>query len=460
MKTLGQHAVVIGASMGGLLAARALADYYEQVTVLERDVLPPAGEQRKGVPQGRHTHLLLARGLETMEAFFPGLTEELVALGAVYEDLREKSVWHQAGGYYCQFKSGLKGIWISRPLLEGHVRARLTALPNVCITGGCDVLGLAVTPDHTQVTGVRLIPRQAGSTEEILSADLVVDASGRGSRARAWLQSLGYTPPQELLVRVNAAYASRVYRRKPQQMNGHLGALIAAAPHNPRGGVMVAQENDRWIVTLFGYFENKPPTEEREFVEFARTLEAPDIYHVIKDAEPLGEIIPATMPGSQRYLYEHLSRFPEGFLVTADAICSFNPIYGQGMTVAALDALALHECLWAGTQNLAQRFFQQASETIDIPWQIAVGNDLRFSQVEGERTPRTKFLHWYINKLHIAARRDPTVALAFYKVTNLIASPSSLLHPLLALRVLRGNLHPPQTSAPLYRDTTKRLASI
>jgi 2-polyprenyl-6-methoxyphenol hydroxylase-like FAD-dependent oxidoreductase len=455
----GQHAVVIGASMGGLLTARALADYYEQVTILERDVLPSTAENRKGVPQGKHTHILLARGQEIMESFFPGLTQDLVAHGAIYEDLREKSRWYQAGGYYCQFRSGLKGLGVSRPLLEGYVRARLMALPNLRLMDGCDVLGLVTTSDRTRVTGVRLIPRRMGSAEEILEAELVVDASGRGSRARVWLQTLGYTPPEERMVRVNAGYASRVYRRAPEHLAEQLGALIAATPQNPRGGVLLAQENDRWIVTLFGYFEHKPPTDEQGFIEFARSLEAPDIYHVIKDAEPLGEIIPATMPGSQRHFYEALSDFPEGFLVTADAICSFNPIYGQGMSVSALEALALHECLAAGTANLAQRFFRQAGKVVDIPWQVAVGNDLRIPQVEGKRTPRTKFIHWYINKLHIAARRDPAVALAFYKVTNLLLPPASLLRPQIALRVLRGNLRPQRGSAPIYRNITKRLAS-
>ena len=462
MKPLGQHAVVIGASMGGLLAARALADFYEQVTILERDTLPPVGEQRKGVPQGRHTHALLARGLEAMQAFFPGLTRDLVNKGALYEDGREAIRWFHEGGYHCQFKSGLFGLLISRPLLEGQVRTRLLELPNLQIIGGCDVLGLVATPDHSRVTGVRLIPRQVGSTEEILDADLVVDASGRGSRTPAWLQSLGYLAPEEQTVKVGITYATRLYRRKPEHLAGQLGTLIAASPQNPRGGVMLAQENQQWIVTLLGYFDHKPPTDEPGFIEFARALNAPDIYRTIQEAEPLGDIIPATMPASQRRYYEHLAltRFPEGLLVIGDAICSFNPIYGQGMTVAALEAQKLRDCLAAGTKELARRFFKQAGEVVDIPWQIAVGNDLRIPDVEGKRTTRIRFINWYMSKLHVAARHDPVVSMAFHKVANLLAPPPSVLHPLIALRVLRGNLRPVQTTTPIFRDTARQFASV
>lgn len=460
MNHVGQHAVIIGASMGGLLAARVLADFYDQVTILERDTLPSIGEHRKGVPQAKHTHLLLARGREILEALFPNMTQELVSQGAVYEDWRELGHWFQSGGYHCQFKSGLRALGISRPLLEGYVRARLMELPNLRLIDTCDALGLVASPDNIRVTGVRLISRQVGSAEETIDADLVVDASGRGSRAPTWLRALGYSSPEETEVRVNVTYASRLYRRKADDLGGQVGALIAVSPQNPRGGVLVAEENSQWIVTLFGYFEHKPPTDEQGFLGFARALEAPDIYHVIRDAESLGDIVPATMPASQRRYYERLTRFPEHFLVIADSICNFNPVYGQGMTVAALEAVALQKCLLAGTHGLARRFFKQAGEVVDIPWQIAVGNDLRIPQVEGKRTARTRFIHWYINKLHIAARQDPAVALAFHNVANLIAPPSSILRPQVALRVLWGNLRPMQTPVPINREAAKRLTSV
>ena len=446
MRQVGQHAVVIGASLGGLLAARALADYYDQVTVLERDTFPPAGEQRKGVPQGRHAHGLLARGRDILEDFFPGVTQQAIDQGAVSGDIIERARWFNEGAYHCQFSSGLQSLLLSRPRLEAQVRARLLALPNVRAIENADVLGVVASDDQTRITGVRLIRREAGSAEEILKADLVIDASGRGSRSPTWLEALGYAKPEEERVRVGVGYTTRLYRHKPEHLQGDTAVVVPAAPQTKRAGVMLVQEGERWIVTLAGYFGDHAPTDEQGFLEFARSLPTADIYEVIKDAEPLSDLVPAKFPASQRRHYERLTRFPDGFLVFGDAICSFNPIYAQGMTVAALEAVALQECLAEGTDRLAQRFFRRASKVVDIPWSIAVGNDLRFPEVAGPRSPMVRFINWYMSKLHVAARHDPVVALAFQKVANLMAPPPSVLHPAVALRVLRGNLRAGRTA--------------
>lgn len=183
---------------------------------------------------------------------------------------------------------------------------------------------------------------------------------------------------------------------------------------------------------------DRAPTDEKGFLEFAKSMPAQEIYEVIKDAEPLSELLPYKIPTSQRRRYETMARFPENYLVFGDAICSFNPIYGQGMTVAALESLALQNCLAKGSQNLAGRFFKEASKVVDIPWSIAVNNDLRIPKVEGTRSLRVRFLNWYIDKLHIAARRERVLAITFLKVTNLMASPKSLTHPIISLRVAIG----------------------
>ena len=203
---------------------------------------------------------------------------------------------------------------------------------------------------------------------------------------------------------------------------------------------MLAQEGDRWLVTLAGYFGDHPPADEAGFLAFAKSLATPDVYDVIKDAEPLSEFATYKYAANQRRRYERLPRFPKGLLVFGDAICSFNPLYAQGMTVAALEATTLQQCLAQGTEQLPQRFFQRASKVVDVPWSIAVGGDLRIPQVEGERTPMVRFLNWYIGKVQIAARYDPVVTLAFAKVNNLVAPPPTILHPRIALRVLRGNV--------------------
>lgn len=433
---LGEKAVVIGGSMAGLLAARVLSETYVEVIIIERDTLPVDGGPRKGVPQGQHAHALLARGQEILEALFPGLTQHLVNQDAP----RGSGRFYAGGGYFCRIEHGPEMLFVSRPCLETEVRARVLTLPNVHILENYNALGLTTTEDRNRVTGVRLIRRQTGSAEEILSAALVVDASGRGSRTPAWLESLGYARPEVELVEVKMGYASRFYHRQPDHLNGDLIANVAPTPNKRRACGMLAQEGDRWIVTLAGYFGDYPPTDEPGFLEFAKSLPVPDVYEVIRTATPLSDPVPFKFPANQRRHYEKLSRFPEGFLVIGDAICSFTPIYGQGMTVAALEALALQVCLEAGLEQLAQRFFKQASKIVDMAWSIATGNDLSISEAKATLPAPKRFINWYMGKLQIAARYDPVVALAFMRVANLMAPPPSVLHPLITLRVLGGNL--------------------
>lgn len=439
-QTRGDHAIVLGASMAGLLAARALADHYARVTLIERDAFPEAGESRKGVPQGRHPHGLLSRGRDILEEFFPGLTADLTAQGALLSDISRDSRFFLGGGYLCQPESNLMSLIVSRPLLENRVRAHLLALPNVRLIEGCDIGGLEADAVADRIVGVRARRRGMGDADELLLADLVVDATGRGSQLPAWLAALGYEPPAQERVEVRVGYASRLYRRPPAQPLDAIAVIGASTPAMPRSGVMAAIEGDRWIVGLTGYFGDYPPTDDEGFRAFAASLPIPEITAVVAGAEPLGAAVPYRFPASQRWRYERLTRFPEGLLVVGDAICSFNPVYGQGMSVAALEASALGACLEEGTDRLAQRFFARAARIISTPWSIAVGGDLLFPQVKGPRGPMVRFLNWYLGHLQRAARRDAEVAVAFQRVANLVAEPASLLRPRIAWLVLRKNL--------------------
>jgi 2-polyprenyl-6-methoxyphenol hydroxylase-like FAD-dependent oxidoreductase len=438
MQPIGKHAVVLGASMAGLAATRVLADAYERVTVLERDALPATAAHRKGVPQSRHAHGLLARGREVLEELFPGLTEELVARGALYGDVQLQGRWYNEGVRLCQAPSGLNGLAVSRPLLEGHVRRRLAALPGVRIVDDQDVAGLVATPDGRRLRGVRTIGRAVGGVAETLTADLVVDATGRGSRSPVWLEALGYQRPEREEVRVHGTYMTAMYRRRQEHLDGDRLVIVAATRATRRGAVMLAQEGDRWIVTLFGYLGERPPTDPDGFVAWAASVSTPDVHEVIREAELLQAPVPARFPGSVRHRYERLDQFPEGYVVTGDAVCSFNPVYGQGMTVSALEALALRECLRDGAGQLGQRFFRSAAKLIDIPWGIAVGSDLRFPEVEGPRTPKVRMVNAYLARLHVAAGRDPVLGRAFLRVVNLIDPPERLMSPELAFRVMRS----------------------
>ena len=447
-KQKSNHAIVIGASMAGLLTARVLADYFEQVTLIERDIFPAQGANRKGVPQGKHTHVLLERGRQIMESHLPGLTEELMQLGAAdIQDVSRDVRWFQGGAYYKPGVSGISGVGVSRPTLEGSVRSRVLALPNIQALENCNVLGLLTTDDKSCVTGVRFKDRKTDNTEKTMTADLVVDAGGRGSHSPAWLQELGYDRPWEEEVKVGVGYTTCYYRRKPEHLSGHKGISFLTTPPNKRLGVMLAQDGNRWVVTLGGYLGDHTSTNYPDFLESARRLPAPEIYNVIKNAEPLGEPVAYKFPANLRHHYEKLSRFPDGYLVIGDALCSFNPIYGQGMTVAALESVALNECLTNGKDQLARRFFDRASKIIDDSWSTAIGSDLAYAEVEGQRTPMMRFLNWYIGKLQIAAHMDAQVFIAFLKVINMVAPAPSMMKPIILWRVLKANLWPKRWKA-------------
>lgn len=426
------RAIVIGGSMAGLAAARVLSDHYREVILVERDQLEEIPGHRRGVPQGRHAHGLLASGRSIWESFLPGLFEDVRRAGAVKADISRDAHWCFEGGEHVRFESGLDAVLVSRPLLEGMVRERVRDLSNVLFWDSCQVNGLAANSDKSRVIGIT-------SEDGTVLADLVVDASGRGSRSPRWLEAMGYEAPKQERIEVNIGYATRHFRRSRHHLNGALLASIAATPETGRSGIILAQEGNRWTVSLNSY-GGQAPTELAAFRDFARTLPASYIYDVISQAEPIGEAQSAHFLANVRNRYETLNRFPEGYLILGDAICSFNPVYGQGMSVAAMEAIELGRALRVGPTNLARRFFAQAAKVIDTAWSTAAGNDLRMPGVAGPKTPITRFLNWYVAQLHINARSDTTMAMAFQNVTNLLARPQSLLRPTLAARVLYAAL--------------------
>jgi 2-polyprenyl-6-methoxyphenol hydroxylase-like FAD-dependent oxidoreductase len=441
-RQIGDRAVVLGASMAGLLAARVLADAYGQVTVIDRDELPQTPMHRRGVPHGRHIHGLLARGQQALEELFPGFTAELVAQGVPTGDLLADTRMYLSGHRLRQAHTGLVVLSASRPVLEGHVRARLRALPNVRLVDRCDAVGLATTPDGRRVTGARVLRRAHGSAEELLGADLVVDATGRGSRTPAWLEALGYPRPPKEQVRIGLGYATRIYRQRRGALGGDLAVLQAATPQHPRTGALQVLEGGRWLLTLGGILGDHPPTDPDGFLDFARSLRFPDLYEAVRDAEPLDDPVAFRFPASVRHRYERLDRFPDGLVVMGDAVCSFNPVYGQGMSVAALEALALRRHLERGIAPQPRRFLRDLARVVDVPWDMAAGGDLVFPGVQGHRTLKIRLVSGYLARLHAAAAHDAGLASAFVRVAGLVARPESLLRPDVAVRVLWARLGP------------------
>jgi 2-polyprenyl-6-methoxyphenol hydroxylase-like FAD-dependent oxidoreductase len=440
---IGTRAVVLGGSLAGLLAARVLADAYAEVTVVERDELSDAITHRHGVPQGRHVHGLLARGQQALEELLPGLTAELVAHGAPALDMLADSRLYFGGRRFRQLPTGLVVVCASRPFLERHIRARIHALPNVTLLDRCDIVGLTSTADNRRVTGVRVLRRADGSAEEVIGADLVIDATGRGSRAPVWLDGLGYSRPDKEQIRIELAYATCIYRLPPGALGADSAVLQGPTPDQPRAGLLQAIEGGRSILTLAGMLGERPPTDPDGFHAFARSLQFPDIHLAIRDAEPFEDPVPFRYPANVRHHYERLTQLPKGFLVTGDALCHTNPLYGQGMPMAALHALALRRHLARTLEPDPHRFFKETARVVDAPWQLAVGADLAFPEVQGHRTVKQRLLGWYITRLHTAAAHDAHVAAAFLRVMSLIDRPEVLLRPSVALPLLRPTRRPP-----------------
>ena len=446
MGRIGDHAVVLGASMAGLLTARVLSDAYERVTVLDRDALPAVGEHRKGVAQGRHVHLLLPRGEEILDELFPGLTRQLTGAGARISDLFGEARFSPSGQLLARTSTGLRVLHASRPFLEGHVRERVRQLTNVGLVDRCDVVGLATSGDRRRVTGVRLLRRADGSAEEVLTADLVVDATGRAGRIPAWLEALGYPRPAEEQVRIGVGYASCELRLHPAALDGDKLVGIGAEPGRPWGMALFAIEGGRWILSLFGYGGHRPPVDLDGFWSFAAKVAPPDVFEAIRNAELLDRVVTYRLDSNLRRRYEHLRRFPDGLLVIGDALCSFNPVYAQGMTVAALEALTLRRCLERGDQHLARRFFPAAAKAVEHAWKMATGADLALPDVEGPRTLQVRLVNAYMCRLLAVAAHDPAVVTAFMRVVSMLDPLPTLLRPAIALRVLRGSLFPPPRS--------------
>lgn len=425
------HAVVLGASMGGLLAARALVGSYDRITVVDRDPLPAGAEHRRGVPQARHFHTILLRGQQALDRMFPGLTAELVAADAVPVGFNLDARFVLGGHTLARTDTGASDVQTTRPLLEGVVRARVAALPGVRLVPGCDVVGPVVEGDR--VTGVRVSRR---STEEVLPADLVVDALGRSGRARSWLASLGLPTPAEDRIDVDMVYASRLVR--PVAPFPDKLVLVGPVPGRPTGFAFAAQEHGRWMLTQVGMAGDHPPTDEPGYLAFLERSAPPDVRDSVAAAEPLTDIRTHRFPASLRRRYERLRRFPRGLLVFGDALCSFNPIYGQGMTVAALEAEALRRCLRDGPDDLAPRFFRAAAGIIDPVWRLNALGDLALPEIAGHRSWSTRALNRYVARLQGVATHDPAAATAFIRTIGLLQPPTSILRPDVLARVVVG----------------------
>lgn len=426
------HAVVIGASIGGLAAARVLSRRYARVTVLDRDELPPTGVPRKGVPQGSHGHILLRSGLLTLDKLFPGILGELVEGGATAFDAGSQLCIHRYGLRWPAVHMGIEIVGMSRPMLESTIRRRVLAEPGVTVRSGAAVS--ALLGDRHRITGVLV-------DGEPIAADLVVDATGRGARSDRWLADLGLPAPVQQEIKIGVAYTTRLYERKPGQIDPYQAALIMPdPPRDRRSGLIVPLEGNRWLVSVGGWHVDEVPADEAEFEAYAKALPDPLLAELIAQAEPITGIRTIRYPASRRRRFEELTDVPGGYVTVGDAFCSFNPIYGQGMTCAANAAVALGEALdaHAGATGPAwvRDYYARAARVVAVPWQFAAGGDFVYPQTTGPRPFGNTLMNWYVRRLSVASLRSADLSKLFFQVQQLMTPPGALFKPSVLARVL------------------------
>ncbi|MFK0143193.1 FAD-dependent monooxygenase [Streptomyces murinus] len=447
--------IVIGASAAGLLAAAALTEYAD-ITIVERDSLPNGPQLRRGVPQARHAHLVWSGGVRAFDELLPGIVDGIVDSGGRLVDIMADMVSRAPNEvWFRRFTTGRHQILVcSRSLLDSELRTRVLADRRITLRENTTVLDLEGTA--SRVTGVRV---KTGDEEHTLAADLVVDSSGRGSRAPQWLQALGLPMVTEREVNAGVAYASRLYRA-PGTTAGTKFPLInvqanpAKAPG--QGGVIVPIENDQWIVTLSGTRGGEPTGDPEQFVDFALNLGDPIIGELLKTAEAISGVATTRSTANHRRYYEKMNRWPDGLTVIGDAIASYNPVYGHGLTVAAQCALAIREVLRTTTLNApgtAQRLQKAASRPVAAAWDLAVGQDALYPGASG--TPPTaveKLLSRYVDRCVETGASNPRALNALLDVMSLSKPATRLFSPDMLVAMLLGPKKPQLPTAPLRDD--------
>lgn len=410
--------------MAGLLAAAVLARHFDQVEVLEQDTLNGDDEPRDKVPQAHHVHLLLQRGKQAMEALLPGFLSELERQGSVIADLSHDVKWFHAGRWKNRWPTGLTAHYCTRTLLEQTLRRRVATIANVR-------LKQQIRVDRLRSLSERVIGVEAVTANEhfSLDADFTVDASGRGSRLEEWLTAAGFQPPARELVPTHLGYVSRIYKaRNDLRDKWRVLLIFPRLPADRRLCVISPIEGDRWMVTLGGWFGSYPEVSPSAFEAFVRSLPVPEAWNALSGAEPLGSPRRYTMIGGQRRTIDPALPWPEGFVVTGDALCSFNPIYSQGMTVCALEAEALageirnYQAGICDIRALQQKIVAAAT----ISWEQAKAQELRFPELSASLSLMQRIRFWYVDRLIDASAFDRRVLKSMLEVNNLVVPPSTI----------------------------------
>ena len=431
----GKHAVIIGGSISGMLAARVLANHFGKITILEKDDILTDPVSRKAVPQDRQAHIMNMKGETIISKYFPGFYEEIEQ--EIFRVGTEDLCFFHYGSWKCRCKTKVINHFISRPFFEYHLRRRLLLFSNIHFLQENEVYELIT--EQNKVLGVRLKNNLRHHIE--LRADLVIDASGRGTKTPHWLESLGYQRPREEKVEINIGYSSQMFPRT-EKFDFSVMSIYPKAPIGTRMGVIYPIEGDRWLVGMVGLLGDYPSHDGEGFLQFAKSLDRPDIYDVIKNLEPLSPISTHRFPSNLWRHYEKMPTFPGNFIIVGDAMCSFNPIYAQGMCVAAMESEVLDQILNQNQslEGLSLRYHKRASKVINKAWVAATSEDLRYPDAVGKRTFSLTMLNWYMAQIFELTSIDKKICSRFYEVQSFLKKPIMLFTPYIFLRVIQHGL--------------------
>ncbi|MEH7885762.1 glutamate synthase subunit beta [Bacillus sp. JJ1609] len=428
-RLVGKRAIVIGGSIAGKLSARVLSDFFEEVIVLEKDQKNDSIAIRKGVPQGSQGHVLLKSGEEIIEELFPGIIAEMVMAGSTFSDFSRDLVWFHHGCQKNRFNSGLSIIQQSRPFLEWNIQKRMEKIPNIDFRYGCKVNKLFLN-EKKEISGVTAEKHDGRQMD--LAGDLVVDASGAASLTSKWLEELGFKKPKKTEVKVDLFYASMIFEKLAAgTSNWHSLLVYPNPPKQSRGGTISPIEGDRHLVTLLGYGVEHLPSDHSSFLQYAKNLDQPDLYEAIITAVPETGIQMYRFPALRRFHYDKLKQFPAGLLVMGDSFCRIDPVFAQGMSIAAMEAEVLRKMLKSSKtkEKLTKDFHRKISKIIDIPWLIALTEDFRFQHTSGKKPFGLSILQMYVKNVVLACSHNEKVYRQFMNVLHLKAHPVSLFKP-------------------------------
>jgi 2-polyprenyl-6-methoxyphenol hydroxylase-like FAD-dependent oxidoreductase len=440
-----RRVVIVGASFAGLFAAAAIARAGAEVTLLERDRLSDHAEPRPGVPQGVQPHILLHRGLVSVEDLLPGLERNVLDRGGLRLDTG-KIPWLSLHGWSPTNLPSYDILSVSRPVLELVVRRRVLELPGVSLRDGFRVSGLDEAADSWEVRS---------STGESVFGDVVIDASGRGSRLSHWLTELGYPVPEPESIGAKLGYASRRYQG-PEAPPLDAGLVIVATPESPLGSTILPIEDRQWLVLAAGYGERRPSRDPSQFVDFLSSLRDPAAADFVSYLQPLGDVAVYRQTENRRIPYARAANWPRGLLVTGDALSAFNPIYGQGITVAAMQAELLGKVIGqTNTTRSTRRLQRRLLAVTALPWSIATSEDLRQPTASGRQTAGHRLLNRWTDRIdRLAVAGDPACAAALTEVYHLVGAPRLLFSPRVVATVMRSYVRglPPTLPRPAVLD--------